>query len=154
MFIHRVLNMPETNITRKIMKEQQNMAGNNYIENAKMILEELKINIKMEEMENIWKSKWKITVSKAIIKNEQEKFDKWIKTSKKCEKLTGEAFGMKKYILEMDAQESEIILKKRLGMLEIKENFKQKDTNLMCDSCKIKNPATLPNLPCKYSSSK
>ena len=134
MYLHRLLNLPQTNITQQILLEQQTMPGNTWLHNTLTELEELGLNISLDELKCKSKQQWKSTLTQAITQVDQNERQKWMQDSTKC-KLIETLNKVAPYIHKLQPAEAWIILKTRLGMLNLKMNYKTAHTDTICPLC-------------------
>ena len=137
LYMHRVLNLKAQNITRKVMEEQSNRPGRTWISNIINDLREIGLETELKEIIKMTKNILKNKLNKALINEEQKSFEQWVKNSKKCTEIKEEKFAMKKYLNVLKPTEAIIILKVRLGMIEVKTNFKNMHENLICEICNV-----------------
>ena len=111
------------------------MPGRTWFQQVKEILEELEIESTMEEIEATTKARWKKIVMMRVWKKEQEEYYKWSSNSTKCKLMENDKIEMKKYIKEMQPEEAKIIMEIRLGMVDVKTNYKKKYDDTTCRQC-------------------
>ena len=133
MFLHRILNKNENTLSRKIMLEQENLPGNNWLKTTQDQLKELNIQNDIHEMNNLTKYKWKKIIDEAIWKKEQENFEIWKIQSKKCNHMKN--IKTKNYIQQLTPQRAKIILEIRLGILDVKDNYHGRYPDTACRNC-------------------
>ena len=136
MYLHRLLNLPQTNITQQILLEQQNMPGKTWLHNTLIDLEKLGLNLTLDEIKNKTKQVWKTELTQAITLMDENERQKWMQDSTKCRSI--EITKLKKvapYIHTLQPAEAWIILKTRLGMLNLRMNYKTSHTDTTCPLC-------------------
>ena len=134
LFLHKIMNKPDHTLSKNIMREQENLPGNNWLKQTKKTLEELKIDDQIDEIIKIPKAQWKKIVKDAIIKKEIEDFETFKNTSKKCKHL--KTIEQKSYIKVLTPEKAKLILEIRLGILDVKENYHGKFQDNTCRKCK------------------
>ena len=137
MFLHRIMNKHENTLSRKIMEEQENIPGNNWLKTVKTHLTELNLQDDIHELNSMTKYKWKKMVEESLLKKEQENFEDWKKESKKCNHMKN--IKIKNYIKQLTPQRAKIILEIRLGILDVKENYHGKYQDTICRNCLKEN---------------
>ena len=145
LYFHRILNLPETNITQQVLLQQQKIPGNTWLSATTTQLENLGINIGLDELRNIKKQTWKMTIKNAVLKKETEERKTWLETSTKCKNLERTENDLPPYLKKLNPLYALTILKTRLGMLDLKTNYKTAHTDLTCPLCNLE-PDTLPHL--------
>ena len=137
MYLHKLINYPEENLTRRILMEQTTMPSPTWI--SKLQLESLTtgISIDLEELKSIGKEKWVKTINEAMQKAEDQDLVEFRKTSKKYGDMQG-TVKAKEYI-KMSTEESMNILKLRLGMTAAKANYHNMYNETSCRRCKKEN---------------
>ena len=138
MYLHRILNMKETNITKQILLQQKYMPGNTWLTETLTQLENLNININLEDIETKKKNAWRKMVQDAIENKEMTERENWLSNSSKCSRLERNRKTMSPYLQKLNPEEATIILKIRLKMLDLKTNFKTAHKDLSCPVCHSK----------------
>ena len=146
MFLHRILNKPENTLSRKIMIEQENLPGNNWLKTTKAHLKELNIENDIYQMNTMTKYSWKKIVEEALWKYEQVNFEEWKEQSKKCSHMNN--IKTKNYIKQLNPQRAKIVLVIRLGILDVKENYHGKQQDTICRNCLKENETAEHFLQC------
>ena len=133
MFLHRILNKPDTTLSKAVMLEQEYLPGNNWLKNVKNNIVELKIENTLNEITNLSKPQWKKIIIEALHKKEADEFEIFIKNSKKCKHLKN--IELKNYIQVLTPEKAKLILEVRLGILDVKENYHGKYQDTICRNC-------------------
>ena len=134
MFLHRVLNQPENNITKRVLLEQRKLPGETWLNTTLALCQKLNLSDNLEEIEGTSKESWKREVMKAINTSEEKSIDEWVKQSKKYNSETVN-ITKKDYINYLPPALAMTILKARLGMTEVKSNYKNMYTDTKCRKC-------------------
>ena len=83
MFLHRVLNQPDENITKKVLLQQINLPEETWLSNTLILCEKVGLCHDLETIENTPKYKWRKLVNVAIENVELDKLREWTICSKK-----------------------------------------------------------------------
>lgn len=134
MFWHRVMKMDDDKLVKKIMVEQKSQPGNHWYRGMVEIALNLNLPTEEEEIIEMTRNEWKTAVRKAIHSNENMIIKEWTNTSKKCKHMTPNC-EMKEYLKILKPKDAMTILKCRLGMIEVKTNFKNKYKDTKCKKC-------------------
>ena len=148
MFLQRVRKMKNDSICRQIMMQQEEMPGNTRIKEVKEILNYLAIEKSLEEIEKISKAMWKTEIKRTIWEVENQILVDKNQNSTKG-KYIDSKLEMKQYIEKLTHEEADIILRTRLGMIDIKVNFKNKYNNTICNLCQKENETLQHLLECQ-----
>ena len=133
-FLHRLLNFPDKNITKKVLLQQLNLPGDTWLSTTLSTCQKLGLSDDLETIKITPKLTWKKVVNEAIACNETEKVKEWAVNSKK---YTSIALNVKKksYIHYLPPTIAVTILKARTGMTEVKNNYKNMWPDLKCRKC-------------------
>ena len=134
-FLHKLLNKHPDSLARKTLMEQIGMPGQTWYNNIIEELESLEIEMGIEEIEEMSKYKWKSRVKKRTWKKEQLEYYEWAEKSKKCNLMQRDKIEMKKYIKEFKYETAKIIMEVRLGMVDVKSNYRNKHEDSLCREC-------------------
>ena len=147
MFLHRVLNQPDENITKKVLLQQINLPEETWLSNTLILCEKVGLCDDLETIENTPKYKWRKLVNEAIENVELDKLREWTICSKK---YSSGALSVKKklYINYLPPTLAMTVLKARIGMTEVKENFKNMFPDTKCRKCGSHNEDLLHILQC------
>ena len=146
MYFHRLLNMPESNITHKVLMEQKSMPEDTWLSVTMAQIINLKINMNLDEIKNISKFQWKNIVVEAVQNKESNERETWLKTSSKCCQLQVNIKQPSTYLKKLNPANAIMILKIRLKMLNLKTNFKTAHHDHSCPVCKSLQLDTLEHL--------
>ena len=146
MFLHRVIKEDNATLCTRMMKEQLRMPGETWMKNTVEMMEEVGIDFSLEEVASAAKEDWKRRVKYFIKEKEEKEFEDYKLTSRKCRKIETYV-GMKQYLKDMEAKDSMVIMMARLGMTNIRVNYKNKyDGNTKCQQCQENEEETLLHL--------
>jgi hypothetical protein len=147
MFLHRLLNLPDSNITKRVLIEQEKMPGETWLYSTIKICRKLGLTENLETIKAYPKPVWKNQVHEAINKEETDKLIVWAENSKK---YTSARLGVskKKYINYLPPVLAVTILKVRTGMIEVKANYKNMHSNLLCRKCNASEEDLIHILRC------
>ena len=149
MFWHRVMTMKEDKLVKKIMTEQTKQPGNHWYKRVIEIATSLGLPVDVEKIKILSRGQWKKIVSKAILNKENKDLEKWVQTSKKCKDMKPNC-QLKEYLNILKPDEAMTILKGRLGMTDVKANYKNKYKDINCKICgKSEDLEHLLNSQCK-----
>ena len=146
-FLHRVLNLPDRNITKQVLMQQLNLPGETWFDNTIALCTKFNLSEDIEVIANTSKLKWKELISEAIAKDESNKLIMWAENSKKYNSAHL-SVKKKKYIDYLPPSLAMTILKARTGMTEVKANFKNMHTDLLCRKCRSSEENLLHILRC------
>ena len=147
-FLHKILNKGEDNLAKRVLKAQIEEPGKTWVSSIKELLDEIEISETMEEIADIGKSKWRSMVAKRIWKREQLSYYEWADNSKKCSLMRLDKIKIKDYIEELAYEEARIVMQVRLGMVDVKTNFKNKHKDTKCRNCQTEEENTEHFIEC------
>ena len=147
MFIWKLIHKDSNTLANQVFKEQQKLPGPTWTMKTMEIAQEIGIN-EIEEIEPYKKEQWKTLVKKRIQRNEQEEFNEWAESSKKCNHMKNQEIKIKKYIEELNPNLARAILCIRLGMVETKDNYHAKFNDVICRNCKKETETTEHFIKC------
>ena len=147
-YLRRLLNL-NNNVTKQVLMEQMNLPGPTWVSEVKSILSTLNIKKSHEDIKNCSKYKWKNEVKKAIVKLELSKLQKVKDTTKKGQLLALDNIKIKNYLLNLNQSEAATILKIRIGMVNVRDNYKYKYNDIKCQICKKADETTTHFLTCQ-----
>lgn len=146
MYLHRVLNLPPNNITRKVLLEQQTMPGNTWLSDIQIKIQKLGLGIgTIEKIGELSKIEWKKLTTEAIFSKEKTERSEWMQHSTKCKNLQLTEKIIPPYIHELNPEDSWILLKTRIGMINLKTNYKNSTSDEKCPLCSME-PDNLEHL--------
>ena len=153
MFLHRLLNQQDGNITRRVLLEQENLPGETWLSNTLNVCRKLGLSDNLDSIAHTPKSKWKQVSNNAIKQDEEEQLKMWAGKSKKytCKTLT---VSPKNYINYLPPALAMTILKARTGMTEIKTNYKNMYSDQLCRKCLAETEDLCHILNCKNEHNK
>ena len=134
MYAHKVANYPKTNITRRVMMEQETIPSPSWLSKLKEESLTIGITLKLDELEKLNKTMWSATVTEAVQRAEEEDLELWKKTSKKYGSMNG-GIKLKEYCIKLNSEDSMNILKLRLGMTPAKANYRNMHKDTICPKC-------------------
>lgn len=133
-FLHRVLNQPDTNITRKVLMEQKGLPEETWLKNTVNMCHDLSLPEDLDVIASMSKEQWSNQVKKAIEMKEEKSLHEWMFNSKKYNSTTINV-RKKKYINYLPPSLAITMLKTRLGMIELKPNYKNLHQDTNCRKC-------------------
>ena len=136
MYLHSLMNLPTSNITRKVLLEQLNLPGATWLQTTLELCKKLQISDDLEIISKTSKHKWKNMVEIGIVESEENELVAWTNKSKKYNSMT---LNLKKkhYLKFLPPILAMTILKSRTGMIELKTNYKNKYLTTKCRKCNI-----------------
>ena len=135
MFIHKMYNKTDDTLVKKVLLEQMKLPGKTWIKNIKDHLENMKGKPSLDDLNNISKIMWKKRVHQYVKEKEQYEFEQWGAKSSKCKHMKNNEIKMKTYIQQLSPRYAKIIMEVRLGIVDVKVNYKNKYENLICRNC-------------------
>ena len=149
MFLHRMLNLPSSNITRRVLIEQLKMPGETWLNSIIKLCQSLRLNDNLETIKEYPKILWKNQVNQAVLSSDEDALAVWSTTSKK---YRSKDLNLKKkgYINYLPPSLAMTILKTRLGMIEVKTNFKNMFSDVTCRKCKKEDETLHHVLKCGH----
>ena len=133
-FLHRVLNQPDSNITKRVLLEQIKLPEETWLSNTIETCQKLEVTSDLMEIKGIPIEVWKKQVMKAVNRYEDAMLMKWAQQSKKY-KSANLSVCKKKYINYLPPALAMMVLKTRIGMVEVKTNFKNMFADTTCRKC-------------------
>ena len=137
-YLHAILN-GQNQIIKEILNQQQKLPGQTWITNTLNMMEKLKITTDLSEFRDLSKYKIKKIIKEKICKKQKNELEENFKESTKCKNLQINTGNPKNYLVELSPKKAKIILLTKLGMIDIKANFKNKYQNMECRMCKKEN---------------
>ena len=134
MYLHKILNYPENNLTRQVLFNQMKQPGNTWWSSLIETCKQINMQFTIEDIMKISKFKWKKQVNEKLLKHQDIIFNEWVKTSTKCQKMKFSP-KMQGYLSQLNKKEAMTILKERTGMTSVKVNYKNMYTDLLCRMC-------------------
>ena len=134
MFWHRVINMKDHMLVRKIMVEQMEKPGSTWYGGVEKVAEELKLPKEAAILQTISRERWRRMIIEAVKKSENEDLKEWVKNSKKCKDMVPN-LELKEYLVELEPEAAMTIMKARLGMTQLKTNYRNMHTDVRCHLC-------------------
>lgn len=152
-FFHRLLNLPDGNITKKVMMQQLNLPGDTWLSETLSLCKKLELCDEIDTITNMPKAKWKKLTEETIEKDETKKLKRWAENSKKYSSVNLNV-TKKKYIKYLPPALAVIMLKARTGMIDVKVNYKNLYKDLQCRKCNAHIEDLQHILRCKRKISK
>ena len=149
MLYQNIMNSNEERLSKRIIREQkESRIDNSFYSNTEGI--STKYNIDINKVTEMKKSELKKKIKEEINKSMLEEIIENKRTMKKLRFVDTSTFSCKRYINELDGEDSKFILKTRLNMLEIYGNYKgNKNLNQICPHCKSNDDDTEHLACCK-----
>ena len=135
-YFHRILNLPDENITRKVMMQQLSLPENTWLDETLSLCRKLKLCDEIDSITNVPKNMWKKLIEQAVEKDETEKLEQWAGQSKKYSSATL-TVNKKSYIKYLPPALGVVMLKARTGMINVKVNYKNLYNDDLCRKCGI-----------------
>ena len=128
MLYHNVMNSGHKRITRKILVEQTKSNNKNImISKVQQITQE--IGLKLKNVKNMSKSKWKKQVKEKIGKSIEERTKHEMTNKTKARTIIEDKWERKKYLQECDSETIKDVIKIRLHMWQVNCNYKRDNTD-------------------------
>ena len=112
-------------------------------------MQEMGIILTMNEIEETTKEEWKKVVNKAIWYKEHQEYFEWSQNSIKCNLMMWDRIKMKQYVTELEYEAAKIIMEVRLGMIDVKVNYKNKYQDTICRNCGIETETAEHYINCR-----
>ena len=145
MYLHRLLALPSTNITQQVLLQQQSLPGNTWLLDTMHQLTSTGLDCSLENIQNMKKTQWKKILTDVIEKADRKENQSTNGNSSKCKLLEPTTSQPAPYISKLEPSEAYIVLKTRLGMINLKSNFKTCHQNQNCPLCLLEIDS-LPHL--------
>ena len=142
MFVHKIYNKPDDMLVKKVLIEQLKLPGKTWIKNISEHLKIMNGKPSLDELSKIPKITWKKRVYQYVKEKEQREFKQWSSKSSKCQHMKNDNFGMKKYFQNLSPRYAKIVMEVRLGIVDVKANYKNKHQDLICRNCHIQEETT------------
>ena len=133
-------------IQYSIMMLYHNMK-NTMISKVKQIGQE--IGLKIKNVENMRKSKWKKQVKGKIEKSIEERTKQEMVNKTKARTIVEDKWKRKKYLQECDSDTIKDVIKIRLHMWQVNCNYKRDNTDTKCPLCQKSEDTTEHVLECE-----
>ena len=144
MLYHNIMNSDHKRLARKILPEQ---AKNNH--KNTMVSKVKQIRLKINNVENMSKSKWKRKVKGKIGKSIGERTKREMANKTKTRTIVEDKWERKKYLQECDSDTIKDVIKIRLYMWQVNSNYKRDNTDTKCPLCKKSEDTTQHVLDCE-----
>ena len=138
------MNSDHKRVARKILAEQ---AKRNY--KNTMVSKVKQIRLKINNVENTSKSKWKRQVKGKIGKSTEERTKQEMANKTKTRAIVEDTWERKKYLQEYDSDTIKDVIKIRLYMWQVNSNYKRDNTDTKCQLCKKSEDTTEHVLECE-----
>ena len=131
MLYHNIMNSDHKRVARKIIAEQaKSNHKNTMISKVKQIAQE--IGLKIKNVENMSKSKWKKQVKEKIGKSIEERTKQEMANKTKARTIVEDKCERKKQLQECDIDTIKDVIKIRLHMWQVNCNYKRDNTDTKC----------------------
>ena len=141
MLYHNIMNSDHKRVARKIIAEQaKSNHKNTMISKVKQIAQE--IGLKIKNVENMSKSKWKKQVKEKIGKSIEERTKQEMANKTKARTIVEDKWKRKKYLQECDSDTIKDVIKIRLHMWHGNCNFIGDNTDTKCPLCQKSEETT------------
>ena len=148
MLYHNIMNSDHKRVARKIIAEQaKSNHKNTMISKVKQIAQE--IGLKIKNVENMSKSKWKKQVKEKIGKSIEERTKQEMANKTKARTIVEDKWERKKYLQECDSDTIKDVIKIRLHMWQVNCNYKRDNTDTKCPLCQKSEDTTEHVLECE-----
>ena len=148
MLYHNIMNSDHQRVVRKIIAEQAKSNHNNtMISKVKQIAEE--IGLKIKNVENMSRSKWKKQVKEKIGKSIGERTKHEMANKTKARTIVQDKWKRNKYFQECDSDTIKDVIKIRLHMWQVNQNYKRDNTDTKCLFCQKSEDTTENVLECE-----
>ena len=137
-YLHAMLN-GKKQIIKEILDQQLLLPGQTWISNTLKMMENLKITTDLLELRDLSKYKIKKIIKEKICKKQKNELEEKFKESRKCKNLQINTGKPQNYLINLSPKRAKIILLTKLGMIDLKANFKNKYKNLDCRMCTSEN---------------
>ena len=133
MIFHNIVNSEESRIMRKILEEQKKEErGGTWYDHTQQQIKKYEIEIPASRTR---KSEWKKHVKQKIRKRTEEDIRDKCKKMKKTKIIKDDEYTLKEYIKELKHEDAKDIMKVRLYMVNVPENYKNLWKNSNCPLC-------------------
>lgn len=149
MFLYKVLNYNDENITKQVLLNQVNQPGPTWISSLEESCKNINIKIEFQHLQNITKATWKKEVKQKLNEYQKAIFTNWQKTSKKCHHLEY-SNSIQSYLVTLSKENAITILKERLKMTDVKINYKNKYDDTICRICQTVEETSQHLMECYY----
>ena len=154
LFLHYILNEKSDSIMRKFLEKQiQTKKKKDWISQVIMDLKELNLNITIDNIRKMKKSRLKIIINQAIKEKTFCDMVQKKESHSKVRLIKHERLEMQNYLkpneLKVKLEEAQEIFKMRSRVSDVKTNFKGKYENFECEICKIEYETQQHIIECK-----
>ena len=139
---------PRENIAKTTLVIQEELPGKTWVSNIKDHLKLMEGNNTLEDLLSQSKYQWKKKVDNYIQRKQQHEFEEWSSGSTKCSHMKDSPIKIKKYIQNLSPIHAKITLEARLGLIDVKTNFKNKHNDDKCRNCLTETETTLHFITC------
>ena len=148
MYVHNLYSKPSENIAKTTLVIQEELPGKTWVSNIKDHLKLMEGNNTLEDLLSQSKYQWKKKVDNYIQRKQQHEFEEWSSGSTKCSHMKDSPIKIKKYIQNLSPIHAKIILEARLGLIDVKTNYKNKHNDDKCRNCLTETETTLHFITC------
>ena len=142
------MNSDHKRVARKILAEQtKTNHKNTMISKVQQIPQE--IGVKLKNVGNMSKSKWKKQVKGKIGESVEERTKQEMTNKAKAKPIIDDKWERKKYLQECDSEIIKDVIKIRLHMLQVSCNYKRDNTGTKCSLCTKLEDTTEHALECE-----
>ena len=148
MLYHNIMNCDHKRVARKILAEQaKNNHKNTMISKVKQIAQEM--GLKIKNVENMSKFKWKKQVKEKIGKSIEERTKQEMINKTKARTIVEDKWERKKYLQECDNDTIKDVITMRLHMWQVNCNHKRDNTHTKYPLCQKSEDTTEHLLECE-----
>ena len=149
MFLHKVLNYDDKNLTKQVLLNQMHQPGTTWISSLEETCKNINIKIEIDNLQKLPKEAWKKEVKQKLNEYQNKGFTTWAKSSKKCHHMEA-TNSIQKYLVTMNKENAMTILKERLGMTDVKANYRNKYIDTRCRICHEEEETSQHLMKCFY----
>ena len=153
-FLHYILNQDQNSMLYKfLMTQLKNRKQKDWVSQVLEDIKDLKLNVDMEEIKLMKKSKLKHILKNSTEEKALEELEKKKAKHSKVMNIKHKQIKMQKYLksngLKMNQEEVQTIFKLRSRMTNVKTNFRGKYDNFECELCNEEDENQKHMLECK-----
>ena len=151
-FLHYILNENQNSMLYKfLMCQMKNQKPKDWISQVIKDLKDLKIDLEVEDLKKMKKSKLKRMLNKTVEEKAFEELQHKKEGHSKVMNLKYSTLKMQNYLKANDINQEEVLMifKMRSRMADVKTNFRNKNETLECDLCNNENESQRHVLECE-----
>ena len=153
-FLHHILNEGEDSMMFKFLQTQlKNKKPKDWITQVLRDIDDLKMDLSLDEIKEMKKSKLKSLLNKAVMDNAFEELIKVKQSHSKVMKVKHFKLEMQKYlkpsIIKINQEEAQMIFKLRSRVTDVKINQRGKYEEYKCEVCKEEEESQKHIMECK-----